>query len=130
MGAKIAFLSEDFATSSPAQQLLDRFLIGYPRDGSFHRIPNLEVSAYQIVSSESDFGSRRDDFRRIDWNVYARLDELTIRLTEPREDIGLYVILDCSSSMTSGAGLKSQRARQLARYEAHLYEVVYTHEAS
>src|SRR6476620_3852949 len=60
---KIAFLIEDFATSSPAQPLLDRFLIGYPRDGAFHRIPDLEVSAYQIVSSESDFGSRREDFR-------------------------------------------------------------------
>src|SRR5690242_14013481 len=60
---KIAFLIEDFATSSPAQQLLDRFLIGYPRDGSFHRIPDLEVSAYQIVTSESDFGTRREDFR-------------------------------------------------------------------
>jgi len=60
---KIAFLLEEFVTSSPAQQLLDRFLIGYPRDGSFHRNTNLEVSAYLVVSSESDFGSRREDFR-------------------------------------------------------------------
>jgi uncharacterized protein (DUF58 family) len=55
-----------------------------------------------------------DDFRRIDWNALARLDELTIRVTESREDVGLYLILDCSSSMGSGDGAKARLARQLA----------------
>lgn len=61
-----------------------------------------------------------DDFRRIDWNVLARLDELSIRLTEPREDVGLYIVLDCSASMNSGDGLKAQVARQLAAGLAYL----------
>jgi uncharacterized protein (DUF58 family) len=61
-----------------------------------------------------------DDFRRIDWNALARLDELTIRVTEPREDVGLYVILDCSSSMASGDGAKARVARQLAAGLAYL----------
>jgi uncharacterized protein (DUF58 family) len=61
-----------------------------------------------------------DDFRRIDWNAFARLDELSIRLTEPREDVGLYVVLDCSASMAAGDGLKSQVARQLAAGLAYL----------
>lgn len=34
---KIAFVVEDFSHGSPAQQMLDRFLIGYPRDGEFHK---------------------------------------------------------------------------------------------
>ena len=34
---QITFLLEDFALQTPAQQLLDRFLIGYRRDGEFHR---------------------------------------------------------------------------------------------
>jgi len=34
---KIAFVAERFALDTPAQQLLDRFLIGYPRNGEFHR---------------------------------------------------------------------------------------------
>jgi uncharacterized protein (DUF58 family) len=55
-----------------------------------------------------------DDFRRIDWNALARLDELTIRLTEAREDVGLYVVLDCSSSMASADGVKARVARQLS----------------
>ena len=61
-----------------------------------------------------------DDFRRIDWNALARLDELSIRLTEPREDIGLYIVLDCSSSMSAGDGLKAHLARQLAAGLAYL----------
>ena len=61
-----------------------------------------------------------DDYRRIDWNALARLDELTIRVTEPREDVGLYVILDCSSSMASGDGAKARVARQLAAGLAYL----------
>src|SRR5712691_12953547 len=61
-----------------------------------------------------------DDFRRIDWNALARLDELTIRVTESREDVGLYLILDCSSSMASGDGAKAQLSRQLAAGLAYL----------
>lgn len=61
-----------------------------------------------------------DDFRRIDWNVLARLDELSIRLTEPREDVGLYVVLDCSTSMAAADGLKARLARQLAAGLAYL----------
>lgn len=67
-----------------------------------------------------------DDFRRIDWNALARLDELSIRLTEPREDVGLYIVLDCSTSMTAdtggtaGDGIKARLARQLAAGLAYL----------
>lgn len=61
-----------------------------------------------------------DDFRRIDWNALARLDEVTIRVTESREDVGLYVILDCSASMASGDGAKANLASQLAAGLAYL----------
>ena len=64
--------------------------------------------------------SAGDDYRRIDWNALARLDELTIRVTESREDVGLYVILDCSASMASGDGAKARVARQLAAGLAYL----------
>ena len=61
---KIAFLLEEFSTfaPSPSQHLLDRFLMGYPRDGQFHQ-PNVAgVSAYLLLTSEDDFGARRNDF--------------------------------------------------------------------
>ena len=59
---KIAFLLDEFSAPSPAQQLLDRFLIGYPRDGALRKFDDAEVSAYLTVSSESNFGMREEDY--------------------------------------------------------------------
>jgi uncharacterized protein (DUF58 family) len=42
---------------------------------------------------------RGDDLRRIDWNVFARLERPFIKLLEEEEDLSVYVLLDCSQSM-------------------------------
>ncbi len=42
---QIAFVLEDFALQSPAQQLLDRFLLGYRRAGGFHKLDGIRVTA-------------------------------------------------------------------------------------
>src|SRR5437764_12445148 len=60
---KITFLLEEFSIPSPSQQLLDRFLLGYPRAGSFHRFHELEVSACLLLNNaEGGFGRRAEDF--------------------------------------------------------------------
>jgi len=59
---KIAFLLDEFVVPSPAQQLLDRFLIGYCRDGAFHTSGSAEVSVCLAVTAEASFGSRAEDF--------------------------------------------------------------------
>lgn len=59
---KAAFLFEEFSTSSPSQQLLDRFLMGYVRNGSFHKPDISEISAYLPPTNEGDFGMRPEDF--------------------------------------------------------------------
>ena len=51
-----------------------------------------------------------DDYRAIDWRVYARFDELVVKLFELEEDITIYLLLDCSRSMAS----KFLSARKLA----------------
>jgi uncharacterized protein (DUF58 family) len=43
--------------------------------------------------------TRGDDLRRLDWNVYARLEKPFIKLLEEEEDLSVHVILDASSSM-------------------------------
>lgn len=43
-----------------------------------------------------------DDLRRLDWNVYARLDRPYIKLLEDEEDLAVHVILDASASMNWG----------------------------
>jgi hypothetical protein len=41
----LAFVLEDFALQTPAQQLLDRFLLGYRRAGEFHKLDGLRITA-------------------------------------------------------------------------------------
>ncbi|HWN95857.1 MAG TPA: hypothetical protein VNT99_12545 [Methylomirabilota bacterium] len=50
---KIAFVLEEFIVSAPSQQLLDRFLIGYLRDGEFRRIPNLGIAVWLAPAAEN-----------------------------------------------------------------------------
>jgi uncharacterized protein (DUF58 family) len=43
--------------------------------------------------------SQGDDFRRIDWNTYARLDNLFVRLSEVTTELSVHFLLDSSASM-------------------------------
>lgn len=40
-----------------------------------------------------------DDLRKLDWNVYARLEKPTIKLLEDEEDLAVHILLDNSASM-------------------------------
>ncbi len=43
-----------------------------------------------------------DDLRRIDWNVFARLDKFFIKIFQEEQDLTVSVILDASASMDAG----------------------------
>jgi uncharacterized protein (DUF58 family) len=43
-----------------------------------------------------------DDLRSLDWNVYARLERLFIKLFIEEEDVTVHVLLDASGSMDGG----------------------------
>lgn len=43
--------------------------------------------------------SQGDDFRRIDWNTYARLGGLFVRLSEITTELSVHILLDSSASM-------------------------------
>jgi len=59
---KLAFLLEDFQATSPGQQLLDRFLMGYPVDGALHEPKPGSVSAYVLITgNEPEFDRRPAD---------------------------------------------------------------------
>ena len=59
---KATFLLEEFPTPSPSQQLLDRFLMGFPRDGTLHKPLAKEVWVYLPPTNENDFSRRREEF--------------------------------------------------------------------
>jgi uncharacterized protein (DUF58 family) len=55
-----------------------------------------------------------DDLRFLDWNLYARLDRLFLRLFMEEEDLHFYVLIDNSLSMDFGNPSKLHYARQIA----------------
>jgi len=55
-----------------------------------------------------------DDLRLIDWNLYARLDQLFLKLFQEEEDLHLHVLTDVSESMKFGAPSKLHVAKQIA----------------
>jgi uncharacterized protein (DUF58 family) len=55
-----------------------------------------------------------DDLRFIDWNLYARLDRLFLKLFLEEEDLHFYTLVDASASMGFGSPTKLRVAKQLA----------------
>lgn len=59
-----------------------------------------------------------DDFRLLDWNVFARHDELLLKRFQEEEDLHVYLLLDCSRSMALGK--KFDLARQVTAALAYI----------
>ncbi len=55
-----------------------------------------------------------DDLRLLDWNLYARLEKLIIKLFLEEEDLHFYALVDASMSMDFGEPTKLAYAKQLA----------------
>src|SRR3978361_997708 len=55
-----------------------------------------------------------DDLRFIDWNVYARLDRLFLKLFLEEEDLSLYILLDVTKSCDYGTPNKALYLKQVA----------------
>jgi uncharacterized protein (DUF58 family) len=55
-----------------------------------------------------------DDLRFIDWNIYARLDKLFLKLFLEEEDLSLYVLVDVSKSCDYGDPQKALYMKRVA----------------
>src|SRR5438270_4386698 len=72
-----------------------------------------------LAGSSMEFSDYRrytpgDDFRRIDWRAYARLERLFLRVFEAEENLTITVLIDCSDSMHQGKPAKAPLATALA----------------
>ncbi|MBU7006110.1 DUF58 domain-containing protein [Phosphitispora fastidiosa] len=76
-----------------------------------HRSPrkgqSVEFADYRPYSSG-------DDWRQVDWNAYARLDRLFIKLFMEEQDLSVHLAVDTSGSMEWGGGAKLKMAREVA----------------
>jgi uncharacterized protein (DUF58 family) len=69
------------------------------------------------VGTGLEFADRRDyefgdDFRYIDWNFYARMERLLVRLFEEEQEMSVCFLLDSSRSMRGGSPAKFDYARR------------------
>jgi uncharacterized protein (DUF58 family) len=55
-----------------------------------------------------------DDFRQIDWNLYARLERFFLKLFVAEEELTVHILIDTSSSMDWGEPNKFHYVRQVA----------------
>jgi uncharacterized protein (DUF58 family) len=54
-----------------------------------------------------------DDYRYVDWNVYAHQEEIIVKLGEVEQSVGVHLLLDISRSMAWGQPPKLRAAQQL-----------------
>lgn len=61
-----------------------------------------------------------DDLRHIDWNIYARLEKLFLKLFLEEEDLHVHILLDTSASMDFGEPNKLWYAKRVAAAVAYV----------
>ena len=74
---------------------------------SLNRGAGMEFADYRVYEPG-------DDLRHVDWNIYARLDRLFIKLFHTDEDLSLVLLIDNSRSMEFGSPTKLTCAKQIA----------------
>lgn len=123
------------ATSDDAGPLLD--------SGMMARLDQLDLMSRKLLSGKLK-GERRskrrgqsvefadyrnytvgDDLRFIDWNIYARLDKLFLKLFLEEEDLAMYILLDVSKSSDYGKPNKFRYMQRVAAALAYIGLVNY-----
>ncbi len=62
----------------------------------------------------------REDYRAIDWRLYARLERLFVRLYEETQELNVHVVVDTSASMARPFAEKRKQALRFAVALAYL----------
>lgn len=74
---------------------------------SVRRGQSVEFADYRTYASG-------DDLRQLDWNAYARLEKLFLKLFVEEEDVTVHILVDASRSMDHGEPNKLDAARRAA----------------
>ncbi|MEK6239169.1 MAG: DUF58 domain-containing protein [Planctomycetales bacterium] len=99
------------ALSRVAQRQWGRRLLGRRRE--------LTLTGGTEATEVVDYNTG-DDFRYVDWNRCARLDELVSKQFHGDENSRVNILLDCSGSMDVGQPTKFEAARRIAAALAYL----------
>ena len=110
------FFDEAFLRRLEQLELASRRLTAGRMKGerrSTRRGQSVEFADYRTYASG-------DDLRQLDWNAYARLERLFVKLFVEEEDVTVHVLVDASRSMDFGEPNKLTFARRAAGALAYL----------
>lgn len=110
------FFDEAFLRRLEQLELASRRLTAGRMKGerrSVRRGQSVEFADYRNYSAG-------DDLRQLDWNAYARLEKLFVKLFVEEEDVTVHVLVDASRSMDYGEPNKLDAARRAAAALAYL----------
>jgi uncharacterized protein (DUF58 family) len=113
---RATLFDEAFLRRLEALELASRRLTAGRMKGerrSLRRGQSVEFADYRNYSTG-------DDLRQLDWNVYARLEKLFVKLFVEEEDVTVHVLVDASASMDFGAPNKLDFARRAGAALAYL----------
>lgn len=111
-----ALLSPDFLTKLDQLSLVSRRIFAGRMRGerlTRRRGESVEFADYRNYVSG-------DDLRFLDWNIFARLERLFIKLFLQKEDLHVSILIDVSKSMDWGDPSKSLYARRIAAAIAYI----------
>jgi uncharacterized protein (DUF58 family) len=107
---RAAFFDEAFLRRLEQLELASRRLIAGRMKGerrSLRRGQSVEFADYRTYATG-------DDLRQLDWNAYARLERLFVKLFVEEEDVTVHLLVDASRSMDYGVPNKLDAARRAA----------------
>ena len=86
-----------------------RRVLSGPREGER---PGVRRGGSSVFHSYRSY-AQGDDFRSIDWNLYARLGSIFVRERTRDEAPSMHLVLDATPSMSFGTPTKAELARKL-----------------
>ncbi len=107
---------DDFLTRLEYLSLISRRIF---RGSLFAQRRTMQMGSGIEFADHRDY-SPGDDFRYLDWNVYARHGNLLLKRFDEEQDLHVYLLLDCSRSMAFGKARKFDLARQLVAALAYI----------
>ncbi len=113
---RTTLFDEAFLRRLEALELASRRLTAGRMKGerrSLRRGQSVEFADYRNYSAG-------DDLRQLDWNVYARLEKLFVKLFVEEEDVTVHVLVDASASMDFGTPNKLDFGRRAGAALAYL----------
>ncbi|MDQ2674792.1 MAG: DUF58 domain-containing protein [Chloroflexota bacterium] len=107
---RTTFFDEAFLRRLEQLELASRRLTAGRMKGerrSVRRGQSVEFADYRTYAAG-------DDLRQLDWNAYARLERLFVKLFVEEEDVTVHLLVDASRSMDYGEPNKLEAARRAA----------------